>query len=100
VWTPDPSLEIVLIIRDRGGCAVVSAAGDAGEMETAIAGMFDGPSSSFERDHVKRNEDGGFELRYVEACGQGQRCRVTFNVRGAPEPGRLAMMAAAVRVDP
>lgn len=100
VWTPDPALEIVLIIRDKVGCAVVSVAGDAGAIEAAVAARFDGPSSAFERDHFERADDGGFESRYGDDCGQGQRCRVTFNVRGAPEAGRIAMMAAATRGEP
>lgn len=100
VWTPDPSLEIVLIIREQVGCAVVSAVGDAGAIEATITERFDGTASPFERDHFKRADDGGFESRYVEDCGQDQRCRVVFNVRGAPEAGKIAMMAAAMRVDP
>ena len=100
VWAPDPAVRVLLIVRDGAGCSVVSQSGDAAAVEKIVRFWFEGEQAPFVRDSFERAADGGFASHYRADCPGGTLCRVIFNVRGAPGPGELAMMASAARVVP
>ncbi|EDP63990.1 hypothetical protein BAL199_15182 [alpha proteobacterium BAL199] len=101
VWTPNPAMHILLIIRDGAGCFVVSEFGDANALEPVVAARIAEAHPSFVREQFQRAEDGGFGSKYLdESCGGNRSCRVVVNARAASEEGKLAMLAAAMRFTP
>lgn len=100
VWAPDPALRVLLIVRDRAGCSVVSQTGDVKAIEATIAHWFDGAASPFTRDSFERSVDGGFTARYRSSCTGGTLCSVVFSASPPRGPGGVALMATAVRVTP
>ncbi|MEQ8394291.1 hypothetical protein [Thalassobaculum sp.] len=101
VWTPNPAMHILLIIRDGAGCFVVSEFGDAKALEPVVAARIAEAHPTLVREEFERADDGGFGSKYLDAgCGGNQSCRVVVNARATPEEGKLAMLAAAMRFTP
>lgn len=100
VWAPDPALRVLLIVRGRAGCSVVSELGDVKAIEDTIAHWFDGAGSPFIRDSFERTADGGFTSHYRSNCTGGTLCSVVFSARPPQGAGGLALMATAARVTP
>lgn len=100
VWAPDPALRVLLIVRGKAGCSVVSELGDVAAIEDTIAHWFDGAGSPFTRDRFERSADGGFTSHYRSSCTGGTLCSVVFSARPPQGAGGLALMATAARVAP
>lgn len=100
VWAPDPALRVLLIVRNRAGCSVVSQTGDVKAIEDTIAHWFDGAGSPFTRDSFERAADGGFTSRYRSNCTGGTLCSVVFSATPPRGAGGVALMATAARVTP
>ena len=99
VWNPKPDMQVVMVVRDSGGCLMLSALGDTGAVEAAVRERFGAAAAGFEQEHFKRTEDGGIQSFYrTQACPAAQGCRVIVNTRGTPGPGGLAMMAGAAQI--
>ncbi|MEQ9331657.1 hypothetical protein [Thalassobaculum sp.] len=99
VWNPQPDMQVVMVVREAGGCLVLSALGDTGAVEAAVRERFGAAAAGFDQEHFKRTEDGGIQSFYrTRACPAAQGCRVIVNTRGTPGPGGLAMMAGAAQI--